>query len=408
VETIINLIGEGREWFTFCWCALTVCVAILFCQKKGAELAQTTATSCGILGTFIGIIWALLNFDTSNIEGAIPQLLDGLKFAFITSICGMIVSIIISFFSKVRSSEEIGELMLKELQTLNAKVETVTQSSSLNMERVMTHISVSIDELKGKFNELTDTFKSYTEKQAENNVKALISAVQKVMEDFNAKINDQLGEDFQRLAEAVREMVKWQERYKEALSEWQNKYNQFIQTVSEDFAKMRIQNTQYNEELFNTHNQQLMVFQKDLQEWREHFTKSFEQMKEQIKQSETERAVVTTQIHQSIESSHLAIEQSGKQLSQFIESAKSFSIIAEDLKKVIGTTGNVFIGIDNLANSMTGKAEEITKNLEKITGEMLGYLSANLRGISEALLGDYRELQQAITKINEWSKQINK
>ncbi len=43
----------------------------------------------GILGTFIGIIIGLLNFNTESIDTSIPVLLGGLKTAFITSIVGM-------------------------------------------------------------------------------------------------------------------------------------------------------------------------------------------------------------------------------------------------------------------------------------------------------------------------------
>ena len=38
----------------------------------------------GILGTFIGIAYGLWYFDVNNIEGSIPELLKGLKTAFVT------------------------------------------------------------------------------------------------------------------------------------------------------------------------------------------------------------------------------------------------------------------------------------------------------------------------------------
>ena len=50
-------------------------------------------TTAGILGTFIGISIGLVNFDPADIKASIPQLLDGLKIAFLTSIIGIIASI---------------------------------------------------------------------------------------------------------------------------------------------------------------------------------------------------------------------------------------------------------------------------------------------------------------------------
>jgi hypothetical protein len=46
-------------------------------------------TSVGILFTFIGICFALYFFDPTNIDQSIVSLLDGLKVAFLSSVCGM-------------------------------------------------------------------------------------------------------------------------------------------------------------------------------------------------------------------------------------------------------------------------------------------------------------------------------
>jgi hypothetical protein len=43
----------------------------------------------------IGVL-GLWNFDTHDIEASVPQLLDGLKFAFMTSVIAMTVSIFLS------------------------------------------------------------------------------------------------------------------------------------------------------------------------------------------------------------------------------------------------------------------------------------------------------------------------
>src|ERR1700740_2145710 len=50
----------------------------------------------GIMGTFIGIAYGLWYFDVNNIEGSIPELLNGLKTAFLASIGGILLLIIFS------------------------------------------------------------------------------------------------------------------------------------------------------------------------------------------------------------------------------------------------------------------------------------------------------------------------
>ncbi|GAB2613947.1 MotA/TolQ/ExbB proton channel family protein [Belliella aquatica] len=57
-------------------------------------------TTLGVLGTFLGIYFGLKDFDVNNINESIPSLLEGLKTAFITSIYGIVFSVIFSKISK--------------------------------------------------------------------------------------------------------------------------------------------------------------------------------------------------------------------------------------------------------------------------------------------------------------------
>ena len=51
-------------------------------------------------------------------------------------------------------------------------------------------------------------------KMAENNSKALIQALQEVIRDFNTKISEQFGDNFNQLNSAVGQLLVWQERYR--------------------------------------------------------------------------------------------------------------------------------------------------------------------------------------------------
>ncbi|MEQ1859196.1 MAG: hypothetical protein ABMA13_04610 [Chthoniobacteraceae bacterium] len=51
----------------------------------------------GILGTFFGIFVGLQAFDAARIQESIPPLLDGLKTAFLTSIAGMSIAMLLTF-----------------------------------------------------------------------------------------------------------------------------------------------------------------------------------------------------------------------------------------------------------------------------------------------------------------------
>ena len=71
--------------------------------------AITILPALGILGTFVGVLVAVSNFDTSP-EGIVQSLsviMQGLKIAFSTSIFGLAGSILLRFLSR-SSSEGLG------------------------------------------------------------------------------------------------------------------------------------------------------------------------------------------------------------------------------------------------------------------------------------------------------------
>ncbi len=78
------------------------------------EYSPTLLTSLGSLGTFVGIVVGLLNFDAQNIDGSITALLGGLKTAFITSIVGTGLAIIyrgfvVPFLNRTVAGPELDE-----------------------------------------------------------------------------------------------------------------------------------------------------------------------------------------------------------------------------------------------------------------------------------------------------------
>ena len=83
--------------FTLVYIALQfiilLCVCYIFWKIKGWRTYTNTATSIltvfGVLGTFIGIYSGLQDFTTENLQSSIKELLDSLKFAFLTSIVGL-------------------------------------------------------------------------------------------------------------------------------------------------------------------------------------------------------------------------------------------------------------------------------------------------------------------------------
>lgn len=79
---------------------------VSFYRKKGEHYRdlKSPIVTIGVLGTFAGIYIGLQGFDTGDISGSLPRLLEGLKTAFLTSIVGMSLALLLTAIQKIRPS----------------------------------------------------------------------------------------------------------------------------------------------------------------------------------------------------------------------------------------------------------------------------------------------------------------
>lgn len=136
---------------------ITIWILILFAlsmQKTSKRNYKNEIVSLGVLGTFVGIAIGLFHFDVTDIKSSMPQLLEGLKTAFITSGVGIFFSILISIFKPTKH---------------DSKSET-------------------------------------------------LEALEMVVSEFNHNLTSQFGDNFKQLNEAVKNMIVWQEGYKTHIS----------------------------------------------------------------------------------------------------------------------------------------------------------------------------------------------
>ena len=166
------------------------------------------ASTLGVFFTFFGIFAGLLFFDTNDIESSVPNLLEGMKTAFITSIIGMAISMYFKRVQDTKQREEekktkserkvsddakISDLILylqKRDEQVQAQqqefIEKITNSivgdgdytviSQLKILRQEMNDSQNglRDEIKSANDLLINEFRSFAKDMAENNSKAFI------------------------------------------------------------------------------------------------------------------------------------------------------------------------------------------------------------------------------------------
>jgi uncharacterized protein YqgV (UPF0045/DUF77 family) len=187
----------------------------------------------GVLGTFTGIFIGLLDFDVSDIDRSVPALLAGLKLAFSTSIIGMGGAVILKVYQAIKAppksitGEVTPEAIHASLNTINDSIIRTASQQDEVMEGIRRAISADSDSslltqmqrmrttLQDGQDKLVTEFQQFARTMAENNSKAIIEALEHVVRDFNTQLNEQFGENFKQLNEAVGALLTWQSNYRD-------------------------------------------------------------------------------------------------------------------------------------------------------------------------------------------------
>jgi F0F1-type ATP synthase membrane subunit b/b' len=191
-------------------------------SRRGVALGPTLLTTMGIFFCFAGIAWGLLDFDPGDIKASVPHLLQGIRTSFWASVAGIGFALTIKIrymlfgdavapAGQAETGASIDDLS-EHLARLNRRVSRGEESS------VVDEINQLRADANQGFSRLTASFEKYAEKVAESNSKALINALQEVIRDFNAKINEQFGENFKQLNTAVGRLLEWQVQYEVQLN----------------------------------------------------------------------------------------------------------------------------------------------------------------------------------------------
>lgn len=242
------------NFVTWIFLALMVGIVVFFRTRSANISLPNTVTAIGVLGTFIGIFWGLYNFDVTDIQGSIPQLLEGLKFAFITSIAGMTLALVLRLIpalgpqARSKSGVKIANANFDTLARLldqghgsAAEFHAKTAAQLDHLARALAgdgeerSLAARIDNLQealtSKQDELRQAFDAFAIKVAEDNSNALVTALSSVIRDFNTRLNEQFGDNFKQLNEAVTRVVDWQNRYTDQVEEMIEQFDRTLEGV---------------------------------------------------------------------------------------------------------------------------------------------------------------------------------
>lgn len=344
-------IAEDRNitFFSFLIIALTVLGSILPILFNGEKLRSIALSlpsllpAIGLVGTFIGIYLGLVEFNPADIDGSLPSLLAGLKVAFTTSILGIIGSLLVKFstyfYPDLINEDEISEI---EFYKLLRKQNDLTVETNKRLVALETQ------------------FKDFASSIGDTTIEHLVDAIDRVMTDFNKKVETQFGENFKKFNEGLISLLKWQENYKNEVEE----------------------------------NLKIIREAKEILQLHETTSKNLNQVLDEFS---LKTKSITTAIER-VDAQHSNIE---KSLQTFSEVSRQANEVIPTLEKQIQSlTRNLDEELKGVSENLKTLDEEMSSELQKA----LNVLAANLGALTEQFVKDYQPLMIALRDIVESGK----
>ena len=217
-------------------------------RRQIAQIIPGILTALGILGTFLGLqdgISKLVLDNPELIEESIKQLTDGMSLAFISSIVGIISSMIWSHLDR-RKYKEYIQVLEEFYTTFDEKFKIFTPEYYLNevfemqkesteaIKHIGTDISLQLLEIVDKnlipgiensmsnvitesivpnINHINHTFENFTNSSTENQM----STLNTMINSFNNQLNETVSISFTELENTIKEFTKWHRETKDSL-----------------------------------------------------------------------------------------------------------------------------------------------------------------------------------------------
>lgn len=347
----------------------------------------------GICFTFYGISIGLSDFNPDEIDSSLPQLIAGIKTAFLVSVMGVffsialrVIAMLMEMFRKEEAVEEgVGaeDIVLAQKQSLTA-IKALQETSAQGFE----HLSVA--------------FADFAKTMAENNSKAFIQALQEVIKDFNNKITEQFGDNFKQLNMAVGALLEWQKNYKDYIERNEKNLNMLYMKIDKAIKDYQIvveQSSKFSEhaaalksildaaisqrQLLETNAQNLALFLKNMQEAIPSLIKSVNL----YQNSSLENIKQIQQHSQDLEAHYLEMT---SKLTQNIDSS-----IGKMSQHFTENTGKLTDSLAKINDNLVKGSEALNSQIKVLDDELenvLKHMGANLATISGKFVDDYKKI----------------
>lgn len=319
-------------------------------------------TGSGILGTFIGLVAGIYlashglgSADVDQAKEALEHLLNGASLAFLTSIVGLVSSIVFSTLEK-RWVHDFDELCSSWVKALDARLERVTpekvalqslaqaKQQTLALQQFSDQLVFQLAEaLEKSITQPLQPMMGQVVEQLEglrqDQVKASDETLERLITEFSSTISGAAGEEMRAFADAVGRMSSGLQEQITAMSQSHEQMQRSSQeAVAELTHTFRESSRQLNEELASS-------------------------VRDMVGQISTTVAEMTTELKRATETTTENMKQI---VERFDESVAKLRRSVADMQLVTTQTREVTEGLDGLIAAMRESHVELAATAEPI------------------------------------------
>lgn len=338
-------------------------------NKSLLNICPGLMTGLGILGTFLGLTFALQNFNTGSVNDilkSIALLMDGIKIAFHTSIYGMLFSLLFNWIFKDIFDEAYRVLddFLSEYDSLVGNSERNNQKNFLiaieklsdpivdkfdsvgkNIESKLDYIGTKIgSELNTILKPSLDSMNQTLENLSNNFNKNQIDSLSNIVKDFVKEMNDSLGSNFDELGNKIKDILLFQNENNNAILGMLEKFR----TTTENIEKVN-----------NASVETIKVFSEYIDKVESAHKNIIENVQPIVNQLEQQNK------------NNIELQ---NQIKELIKYGDNISIASKDFSNKISDNVKVFselnISIQESIKNITEQSESYTKNINKISSDI--------------------------------------
>lgn len=362
----------------------------------------------GILFTFLGIAIGLWNFDSNDIEKSIPELMNGLKTAFIVSIFGVFLLVIFSFITSVKkkkleagllsdetnailklteivnglrndlsSTNDTGQTikpgnLLRDIYQENSKQSNALQTFSTDLaitisagfeqilnnphEGVVAELRSVKNELEALGNKLQDPATDMTQ----SIVSELQESISKMVEEFKNSMSGNTKNELDRLANLL-------EQAGGSLNDFPAKLQAMTENLNENFNELQEMSRQVSEQTFSQSEQCTIEMRRQVEEMSEI-------LKNRISDLQVGQQMLLTQQSENLNVSVQMLQEFNTSITNMNGISTSINQTMSELNTAHNDLENVISSIMTITNDMTessSKFGESQVTFSKYSNEFL-------------------------------------